>query len=95
MRPDPDFIACGASLRIQSPQGSGDDTVMNGLELAYCFKENWDSQSKQVQHKGDLGQWTSMKMCSNGKNIYSMNARVEKWKVLGDDTSMNGLMIAC
>lgn len=33
MRPDSDFIACGARIRIQPPQKGGDDTAMNGLEL--------------------------------------------------------------
>ena len=31
LRPNINYFACGARLKIQPPQGAGDDTAMNGL----------------------------------------------------------------
>ena len=95
MRPNVFYFACGARMRIQSPQGSGDDTAANGLQLKYCHKANWAAQLFQLSWAGNWGGWTYMKMCPKGKYIYSMNARLEFMKGLGDDTSLNGLMVSC
>ena len=72
-----------------------DDTAMNGLQMKYCHKANWNAQLYQLSWGGNWGGWTMMHMCPKGKFIYSMNARVENRMGLGDDTAMNGLMMAC
>lgn len=48
LRPNIFFLACGARVRSQPPQGAGDDTALNGVQFKYCHRANWHAQTYKV-----------------------------------------------
>jgi hypothetical protein len=77
--PYPDYFACGASLRMQSKQGTGDDTSANGLKLTYCKKDDWSKQQEVIVNTGLEGdiEWKNVVLCPKDHFIYGGSVRFE------------------
>ena len=90
------YYACGAEVRLQSPQGRKDDTSANGLRLRYCSLAGWyDGQQTVEVFPGYWGSWRGMKMCPHGSFIQGSQVRFDPHGGHVDDTGMNGLKILC
>uniref|UniRef100_A0A3P9IX85 Vitelline membrane outer layer 1 homolog a n=1 Tax=Oryzias latipes TaxID=8090 RepID=A0A3P9IX85_ORYLA len=88
------FYAAGFSLKVEQPQGSGDDTALNGIRL-YCVNpQNKQQQVIRESAVGRWGEWTAVKMCETGY-LASYMLRVEPPQGGGDDTSVNNIKFIC
>ena len=91
-----DFFGCGATLRVQSSQGDGDDTAANAIRLTYCNKFDWNTQLDANLNEGLYGEWKTKVMCPKGQFMNGANIKLEKSQgIYSDDTAMNGLKIKC
>ncbi|XP_062407989.1 vitelline membrane outer layer protein 1 homolog [Sardina pilchardus] len=82
--------AYGFSLKVERPQGGGDDTALNGIRL-YCKHGTYISV---VESGGNWGDWTSRKACASGY-LDSFQLRVEGGQGWGDDTAANNMNARC
>lgn len=92
------YYVCGAAIRSERSQGTGDDTAANGLRLTYCYVNDWDMQHSDVEiHPGRWGSWGAYKMCPVDFYVDGAQVKFEKRSFLGigDDTALNGLRIHC
>ncbi len=80
----------GAELKVEAPQGNGDDTAANDIR-GLCS----DGQVKSSTNGGPWGSWQGMRQCPVGTAICGMRGRVELPQGNGDDTGLNGLEVAC
>ncbi|KAG2486767.1 hypothetical protein HYH03_014566 [Edaphochlamys debaryana] len=83
--------AVGANLRLEAPQGSGplqDDTAANSVQLK-C-----SDNTELMPHPGWWGTWQGWQTCPTGQYLCAMKVRYEGSGV-DDDTTLNGLQIAC
>ena len=60
-----DYFICGAQMRLEPPQGRGDDTATNGFVFYFCNNKNWNQQTSK-QYNGYWGNWVGKVVCSNG-----------------------------
>ena len=61
----PGTFACGAKVKYEKNQGSeGDDTAVNGLDLAHCAIDNHLVRGNTTIWEGDWGSWTDMVYCN-------------------------------
>lgn len=82
-------------VRLESKQGSGDDTALNGIVFKACAQDKWNNQKDIKIHDGKWGHWSSMKMCDYNQFVSGVEWRIESNQGSGDDTSVNGLRILC
>ena len=80
----------GFDMKIESKQGSGDDTAANKVDL-YC--KNGGSISAETATS--WGKWTPKLMCPSGMAVNGLSTRVESKQGGGDDTALNGLKLYC
>jgi hypothetical protein len=88
------FYACGATIRVESDQGNGDDTSMNGIKFIACSATDWGTQKTFTIHEGGWGGWSREFKCPNEGYINGLQVRYED-KIRGDNTAMNGLRFKC
>lgn len=88
------YYLCGANMRFESSQGSGDDTATNGFIFKFCKLSNWSSQNTMM-FSGLWGDWKGWAMCPTGYFVNGFQVRFEKSRGDGDDTALNGLKIQC
>jgi len=78
-------------MNIEGPQGPGDDTAANAIELT--------AKSGKVARPGGQHQWGTWDVfthsCKIGTAICGINTRVEGSLGAGDDTALNGVTFAC
>jgi Vitelline membrane outer layer protein I (VOMI) len=74
---NPGYYACGAQVRFEDSQGGGDDTAANGLNLRFCYYDNWWSQKDVMIYPGIWGNWRNMVTCPTNKYIIGMQVRFE------------------
>jgi Vitelline membrane outer layer protein I (VOMI) len=80
----------GGRMRIEGPQGSGDDsagnqvamTAVNGVESLPSSMTGW-------------GSWNSTTSCPLGTAVCGIQTRTEPNRGSGDDTALNGVNLAC
>jgi hypothetical protein len=81
----------GMELKVESDQGGGDDTAANRTR-ADCI----DGQRLEPSSPTNWGTYRGMKTCPAGSAVCGARIRLERHLGEGqDDTSMNGLEIAC
>ncbi|CAM4664091.1 unnamed protein product [Leuciscus chuanchicus] len=73
-------------LRVESPQGSGDDTAANNIKFKCSGGAVLEGGSTTW---GDWGEWSPM---CEGKGICGIQTRIEEPQGLGDDTALNDVV---
>jgi len=79
----------GARVQYENPQGGGDDTALNGLEI-YCSTATLNAASYKRVYTGSWGNWKPWRM-SRGF-VKKVNVRWERNQGGGDDTALNGII---
>jgi len=77
-------------MKIESPQGIGDDTAANIAQLK-CMNGVWIQPDAHTS----WGSWNSETACPSGTAICGVKTRVESQQGGGDDTALNGTAFAC
>ncbi|KAM9309944.1 LOW QUALITY PROTEIN: vitelline membrane outer layer protein 1 homolog [Pholidichthys leucotaenia] len=87
------FYAVGFSIRVETSQGKGDDTALNGIRII-CAKNGDRSLLFTVEsHPGYWGKWTQPQYCPSG---FITALRVEPAQGSdGDDTAANNIRFRC
>lgn len=80
----------GANIQVEAPQAGGDDTAANAVKVQ-CK----DGTIKTPPAATNWGTWSGMKFCPAGTAVCGLATRVEGLQGSGDDTSLNGLRLAC
>ena len=77
-------------MKIEPPQGSGDDTAANIVQL-----KSMNGVWIQPDTNSAWGTWNSETACPSGSAICGIKTRVESPQGSGDDTALNGTAFAC
>ncbi|KAF7781636.1 hypothetical protein PRUB_b0927 [Pseudoalteromonas rubra] len=85
----------GYRMRSEPPQGSGDDTALNDVEL-YCAPRGSNSYYRIFSKYASWGNWSSNAFCSGGYNpVTGFRMRTEPPQGGGDDTAANDVQLYC
>ncbi|XP_004919052.2 vitelline membrane outer layer protein 1 homolog isoform X2 [Xenopus tropicalis] len=88
------FVAKGFSVKVEPPQGSGDDTALNGIRL-HCFPfQSTDNEQTVTSAEGPFGKWSRPVWCLCS-HLTAFSLRVEPPQEYGDDTAANNIMFKC
>ena len=68
-------------MKVESPQGSGDDTAANAFDL-------------RCDDYGEWGSWPRDR-CSYQSYIVGFRAKIESPQYSGDDTALNSVALLC
>jgi hypothetical protein len=82
----------GGNLRVEGPQGSGDDTAVNGINVT-CNNAP-DTQLTAPANTG-WGGFMGLVKCPAGTQVCGIKTRLEGSQGSGDDTALNGVEFAC
>ena len=82
----------GMKLRIEAPQGDGDDTGLNGIELIYRHQQG-AGVAKMVAENGYWGDWGEEHSAPGGYYVSGVAAKMEDRVSGGDDTAMDGIKL--
>jgi hypothetical protein len=80
----------GASLKIESGQGAGDDTSANGARFT-CT----NGSSISANNDGAWGSYLASDTCPAGAAVCGAQTIVEPPISSGDDTALNGIELHC
>ena len=85
-----DGWATGINIKFQAPQGSGDDSAGNAVEIV-C-----DDGAKHRSAEGPSGSWRTQQACPGGAFINAFRIRVEEPRPEGgDDSALNAIEAKC
>ncbi|XP_069618324.1 vitelline membrane outer layer protein 1 homolog [Ranitomeya imitator] len=76
------------ALRVEKPQGDGDDTAASSVKMGCSDNSNVEGHNG---HWGEFGKWSGI--CRLG--ICGIRTRVEKALGRGDDTALNDVQFEC
>ncbi|APJ03484.1 hypothetical protein [Silvanigrella aquatica] len=82
--------ATGFQIQIERPQGDGDDSAANDVQL--LCSNNSIARAQANTHWGD---WSPFYTCPAGQVIIGLVTRVERPQGDGDDTALNGVRMIC
>ncbi|XP_076133794.1 vitelline membrane outer layer protein 1-like [Alosa pseudoharengus] len=77
-------------LRVERPQGGGDDTAANNIVFRCSTGEVLTGAG---MHWGTWGGWSGQ--CSGGRGICGVQMKVERPQGWGDDTALNDVRFQC
>ena len=80
----------GGWMKVETPQGAGDDTAANAVQLLAL-----SGTSSNPPVNTGWGSWQPLRTCAAGQAVCGINTRVEGSQGAGDDTSLNGIALAC
>jgi hypothetical protein len=80
----------GGQMKVEGPQGLGDDTAANAVVLRAL---NGTNSTPPVNTS--WGSWQPLRTCAAGQAVCGVNTRVEGSQGVGDDSSLNGIAFAC
>jgi hypothetical protein len=80
----------GARMRIEPPQGSGDDTAANDVQFSCGGSSTIHAPGGQ-----GWGSWLNWATCPAQSAVCGLAVRFEESQGSGDDTAMNGLELEC
>jgi hypothetical protein len=83
----------GYSMRVEPPQGKGDDTALNGLTLN-CY-DRAGKTAQLVALQGNWGNWGQSANCPTGTYATAFKLKIEGPQGTGDDTGVNSLKFTC
>ncbi|XP_008854122.1 vitelline membrane outer layer protein 1 homolog [Nannospalax galili] len=86
------YVARGFSLKVESNQGIGDDTALNGIRL-HCSRGNVQPLAVESE-SGKWGMWTTPLWCSDRSFLVAFSLRVEHSSFL-DSTAANNIRFRC
>jgi len=93
--PGLDNPVVGFDVREEGPQGGGDDTAINDIDL-YCNKNVGRGISYiSAPVKTSWGSWKPDLKCPSGQAVVGILTQVEGTQGGGDDTALNGLKLWC
>jgi hypothetical protein len=84
----------GYSMRVEPPQGRGDDTALNAVAL-YCYDRAGNMVERIEPHPGFWGNWGQVANCPRGTYATQFQLKVEPFQGTGDDTGANSLKFNC
>eukprot|EP00091_Calanus_sinicus_P023390 TRINITY_DN786_c0_g1_i5.p1 TRINITY_DN786_c0_g1~~TRINITY_DN786_c0_g1_i5.p1 ORF type:complete len:200 (-),score=37.29 TRINITY_DN786_c0_g1_i5:471-1070(-) len=93
--PDGSFVF-GYRVRSEAPQGNGDDTALNDIEL-YCRRPNSNAPKGKIwsAHR-TLGSWSPDKYCIGTDNpVIGFDVQEERVQGSEDDTALNAVDLWC
>ena len=80
----------GFQMKVQSQQGSGDDSAANKLDL-FCKS----GQKLSAPTETSFGDWVPHLRCPPGQGVVGLQVRMEAKQGDGDDTALNGVRMVC
>lgn len=91
------LYATGYSQRVESRQGSGDDTALNAVRLYCSSPDGHVTETIETLNQGPWGDWDSAYCLSSPERRFlnGATARIEGSQGYGDDTAMNGVKFNC
>ncbi|XP_031552354.1 vitelline membrane outer layer protein 1-like [Actinia tenebrosa] len=84
----------GFSLKVETYQGSGDDTSLNAIKLL-CRKPCGGYPNSVTSRKGGWGRWSYTSHCPEYYFLHSAQARSESKQGSGDNTAANNYNFRC
>ncbi|XP_077326862.1 vitelline membrane outer layer protein 1-like [Lithobates pipiens] len=90
----PGTVATGFALKIEGPQGKGDDTALNAIKLLCTKPCERIIQREIISLAGRWGSWIDIQWCPSGV-LSSFALQVEQPIGKGDDTAANNIKFQC
>ncbi|XP_051777969.1 vitelline membrane outer layer protein 1 homolog, partial [Erpetoichthys calabaricus] len=88
------WIAYGFAMKVEAPQGSGDDTALNGIRL-FCKASEVSTDTFSIESESGLwGTWTEPMWCREGF-LKAFLLKVQHPKMYDDETAANDIKFIC
>ncbi|XP_068128159.1 vitelline membrane outer layer protein 1 homolog [Hyperolius riggenbachi] len=88
----PGTAARAFSLKVEEPQGWGDDTALNGIELYCGVPRSYDIKGSVSSSSGEWGTWNDKQWCPF-EYLTAFSLRVEPQ--VTDNTAANNIQFRC
>ena len=85
----------GYQLKIEPPQGGGDDTALNAIELRCAEFGNTTASTYIYSGISKFGTWRGVGFCPDFKPVTGFRLKVEPLRDDGDDAAATNLQVWC